>query len=160
MLHVELHEAVVIPFPSPARWGNRLTVRDRIAVLGWTDAARRSGYDRVVISERRPEDDPQFGDVLSLYRAGECWAAWGIARQGDAVRVWHCGSGADLGDFPTVETALAAIEAAPPCGGPAGQEPQCLTQCRSPGRVEADPPPRITPPRGTVAAAGARIRRR
>jgi hypothetical protein len=118
MVPSDCREADIIPFPSPALRGNRLTIRDRIEVLAWVEAARRCGYDRVVIRERHPEDDPHIGDFLSIYRAGECWATWGVARQGRALRVWRCATGADLGDFPNTEAALAAILAAPLFGEP------------------------------------------
>jgi hypothetical protein len=106
-------EAIVIPFPAIAFRQHRLTTRDRIAVLAWTEGARRFGYDRVVIRERHPQDDPHIGDFLSIYRAGEPWAAWGVARHGAWVRVWRSATGADLGEFRSIEEALGAILNAP-----------------------------------------------
>jgi hypothetical protein len=102
-------EAVVIPFPTAEFRQHRLTTRDRISVLAWTEGAGRVGYDRVVIRERHPQDDPHIGDFLSIYRAGEPWAAWGVARHGASVRVWRSATGADLGEFRTIEEALGAI---------------------------------------------------
>jgi len=114
MVPSEVATAVIIPFPGPPLRGNRLTTRDRIEVLAWEEAARRSGYDRLVIGERHPQDDPQFGDLLTVYRSGEAWAAWGVARHGPTVRVWRCATGADFGDFPSIDAALRAVLAAPP----------------------------------------------
>lgn len=116
-------EAIVIPFPAPEFRQNRLTMRDRIKVLAWTEGARSVGYDRVVIRERHPQDDPHIGDFLSIYRTGERWAAWGVARHGASVRVWRSATGADLGEFGTIEEALGAILNAPP-----GAEPRLRKQ--------------------------------
>lgn len=102
-------KAVVIPFPAMTR----LTMKDRIEVLALTDAARASGYDRLVIRDRHPQDDPQVGDVLAIYRRGEAWATWGVARQGPSLHVWRCATGADFGEFRTIEEALGAIVAVP-----------------------------------------------
>ena len=106
-------EAIVIPFPTAEFRQNRLTIRDRIEVLAWTEGARGFGYDRVVIRERHPQDDPHIGDFLSIYRAGEPWAAWGVARHGASVRVWRSATGADLGEFRSIGEALGAILNAP-----------------------------------------------
>jgi hypothetical protein len=101
--------AVVIPFPAMTR----LTMKDRIELLKLSDTARASGYDRLVIRERHPEDDPQLGDFVAIYRCGEPWASWGVARRGPSLHVWRCATGADLGEFRTIEEALGAIVAAP-----------------------------------------------
>jgi hypothetical protein len=107
-------EAIIIPFPAAEFRQNRLTMRDRMRALAWAETARKLGYHRVVIRERHPEDDPQIGDHLAIYRAGEPWAAWGIARHGASLRVWRCATGADLGDFDTIDEALDAVAAATP----------------------------------------------
>lgn len=101
--------AVVIPFPAMTR----LTMKDRIQVLALTDAAREVGYDRLLIRDRHPQDDPQLGDFLAIYRRGEPWATWGVARQGPSLQVWRCATGADFGEFRTIQEALGAIVAAP-----------------------------------------------
>ena len=106
-------EAIVIPFPVAELRQNRLTIRDRIEILAWTEGARGVGYDRVAIRERHPQDDPHIGDFLSIYRTGEPWAAWGVARHGASVRVWRSATGADLGEFRTIGEALGAILNAP-----------------------------------------------
>ncbi len=84
-----------------------------MSALAWAERARGFGYDRVVIRERHPQDDPQIGEHLAIYRAGEAWAAWGVARHGLSLRVWRCATGADLGDFDTIDEALSAIVTAP-----------------------------------------------
>jgi hypothetical protein len=101
--------AVVIPFPAMTR----LTMKDRIEVLQLSDAARAYGYDRLLIRDRHPEDDPQVGDFLAIYRLGEPWASWGVARRGPSLHVWRCATGADFGEFRSIEEALGAIVAAP-----------------------------------------------
>src|SRR5579864_2490007 len=92
-------EPNVIPFPAVGLRQNRLTMRDRIQVLAWVERARGLGYDRIVIRDRHPQDDPHIGDFLAIYRSGEPWAAWGVARHGPFIRVWRCATGADLGEF-------------------------------------------------------------
>lgn len=114
MLSSASAEAVVIPFPAVGLYQNRLNTKDRIEILAWAEEARVYGYDRVVVRERHPQDDPQIGDFLAIYRTDEKWAAWGVARNGASLRVWRCGSGADLGVFDNIEAALAAILAASP----------------------------------------------
>lgn len=114
MLATASPEAIVIPFPRPEFRQNRLTMRDRMRALTWAETARGLGYQRVVIRERHPEDDPQIGDHVAIYRAGEPWAAWGVARHGASLRVWRCATGADLGDFESIDEALEAIVAATP----------------------------------------------
>ncbi|MBV9782862.1 MAG: hypothetical protein JO264_03500 [Acidisphaera sp.] len=107
-------ESIVIPFPRHLALSSRLTVRDRMDVLAWEDAARRRGYGRFVITARTPYDDPPIGDYLSIYRAGDPWASFGVARHGRVVRAWRCGSGADLGEYETTAQALAAVLRATP----------------------------------------------
>lgn len=114
MLSSTPSEPIILRFPAAGLYDNRLTVRDRIEILAWEEEARRFGYDRVFVRRRDPHDDPQIGDFLAIYRAGQKWATWGVARQGGSLRVWRCATGADLGDFPTIEQALAAILAATP----------------------------------------------
>lgn len=116
-------EATVIPFPAVGLYRNRLNIKDRIEIHAWGTKARAFGYDRVVVRERQPEDDPNIGDFLAIYRAGEKWAAWGVARHGGSIRVWRCATGADLGDFRTIEQALAAILLVSPHPEPLRRQP-------------------------------------
>jgi hypothetical protein len=82
----------------------------------WQEAARRHGFDRLVVHERAPDDPPDVESFISLYRRGEQWARWGIARCGSSVLAWCSFTGADVGRFASVADALSALL---PCGGQA-----------------------------------------
>ena len=63
-------------------------------------------------SESRPIEAGTIAfdqDYISIYRAGDSWAVWGLTRQGPSVQLWRCATGADLGQFPTMHEALAAL---------------------------------------------------
>jgi len=101
-------ECTIIPFPKrPASAG--LTSRDRIEVGRWEEEARLLGYDRLVINDREAFDPPDTDSFLSIYRAGDSWAAWGVARRGGNIVAWCGKTGADLGPFVSVSEALTAI---------------------------------------------------
>lgn len=116
-------EAAIIPFPPVGLRQNRLTIRDRMRALAWAETVRALGYERVVIRERHPQDEPHIGDYLAIYRAGEPWAAWGVARHGGRLRVWRCATGADLGEFGSIDEALEAIIAATAMPPPLKKQP-------------------------------------
>ncbi len=100
--------AEIIPFHR-ANSGARLSMRDRMDVTYWQESARQFGYDRLVIHERTECDPPEVGSVLSIYRSGEAWSRWGVARCGATVLAWCSVSGADLGQFATVAEALGTL---------------------------------------------------
>jgi hypothetical protein len=100
--------AEIIPFRKPAG-GARLSMRDRMDVTYWQESARQFGYDRLVIHERAPCDPPDVDSFLSIYRRGEAWSRWGVARCGSTVLAWCSVSGADLGQFATVAEALGTL---------------------------------------------------
>ena len=49
------------------------------------------------------------GPFAMLYQAGRKWASWGVARQGRSVLLWDCVTLADIGVFPSMIDALAAV---------------------------------------------------
>ncbi len=101
-------ECIVIPFrPRPQSAG--LTSRDRIEVGRWRDGARQFGYDRLVIHEREYFDPPDTDSFLSIYRSGEPWSRWGIARRGPSLMAWCSATGADLGPFASISDAMMAL---------------------------------------------------
>jgi hypothetical protein len=75
----------------------------------WQEAARLHGFDRLVVHERSPDDPPDVQSFISLYRHGEQWARWGIARSGGSVLAWCSVTGADIGRFASVADALSAL---------------------------------------------------
>ncbi len=100
--------ATVIPFAArAARTG--LSVRDRMEIATWQDRLRPLGVDRVVIHERGPCDPPDVDSFLCIYRRGEAWARWGLARCGGNVLAWCCVTGADIGRFGSIGDALLSL---------------------------------------------------
>ena len=75
----------------------------------WQEAARLHGFDRLVVHERSPDDPPDVQSFISLYRHGEQWARWSIARSGGSVLAWCSVTGADIGRFASVADALSAL---------------------------------------------------
>jgi hypothetical protein len=44
-----------------------------------------------------------------MYVAGRPWASWGVVRQGRSVLLWDCVTHVDIGLFPSMIAALAAV---------------------------------------------------
>jgi hypothetical protein len=101
--------AEIVPFVNKAYTANRFTAMDRIHALDWDMTNAAPAGARLAIHARRDDDAPEVGEYLSIYRANERWAAWGAARQGPVITVWHGPSGSDLGHFPSMKDALAAV---------------------------------------------------
>jgi hypothetical protein len=101
--------ANVVPFATRPGSGARLTLGDRMDATMWQENARRHGYDRLIVHERSPDDAPEVESFISLYRRGEHWARWGIARSGSSVLAWCSLSGADVGRFASVADALSTL---------------------------------------------------
>ena len=101
--------AEIIPFTRRADRGARLSLRDRMDVTFWQESARQFGYDRLVIHERAECDPPDVDSFLSIYRRGEAWSRWNVARCGATVLAWCSVSGADMGHFTTVAEALGTL---------------------------------------------------
>ncbi len=99
----------VIQFKPAAGTATSLSLRDRMDVATWRDPARTAGFDRIIIHERASGDPPEFGSFLGIYRHGEAWARWNVARCGAGVLAWCSRSGADIGRFATVADALDAL---------------------------------------------------
>jgi hypothetical protein len=100
----------VVPFrPRPVEPGASLSLRDRMAVTLWREAATAAGYDRLVIHERSALDPPEVECFLGVYRRGEAWARWGIARCGAQLTAWCSATGRDIGRFASMEDALRAV---------------------------------------------------
>lgn len=95
--------------PVEADGTARLSMRDRMDVLALRELARGLGYDRMVIHERQPGDPPELESVLGIYRRGEAWCAWWLARRGAEIRAWSGVHGTEAGPWPTLAAALAAL---------------------------------------------------
>lgn len=105
----------VVPFARRANPAARLSIMDRMDVTSWIEPAFAHGYDRLVVHERAAGDPPDVDSFLSIYRRGEAWARWGVARCGASVLVWCALTGTDYGRFASVSEALGAVlaDAAP-----------------------------------------------
>lgn len=105
--------AQILPFRRPRALGTCLTVVDRIEALRWQDSAAGPSGTRLAIYHVDGEDTAETGhysgDYISIYRGDDEWAAWGAARSGDRISVWRSATGVDLGHFPTMREALAAV---------------------------------------------------
>jgi hypothetical protein len=99
----------VIPFRPASNTGACLSLRDRMDVMAWRDPANTLGFDRLVIHERSSCDPPDLDSFLGIYRRGEVWASWNLARCGAGVLAWCSRSGADVGRFASVADALEAL---------------------------------------------------
>jgi hypothetical protein len=105
-------EAEVIPFPAaPARASNRMTVRDRIEALRWSDTAASLGYTRVLLDTSDHEGDLALGDFMLVYRQAANWAAWGVGCVADGFILWCPQTGATIARFKTLGAALERIQA-------------------------------------------------
>ncbi len=100
--------AQIIPFMArPAQAG--LSMRDRMEISAWRGQLRSFGYDRVVIHERIACDAPEVDSFLSIYRQGEAWARWNLARCGTSILAWCSVTGTDIGRFGSMREAMAAL---------------------------------------------------
>ncbi|MDE2197638.1 MAG: hypothetical protein KGJ41_01340 [Rhodospirillales bacterium] len=103
--------AKVIPFPVPAGRARRLSARDRIHAASWAVTARQSGFSRVVIHTDLPDDDPELGDFLLIYRDGALWASWAVGCAAHGFTVWRPATGVTVGWFPNLLQALESLPA-------------------------------------------------
>jgi len=125
----------VIQFKPAASIATSLSLRDRMDVAAWRDPAGTGGVDRIVIHERASGDPPEFGSFLGIYRHGEAWARWNVARCGAGVLAWCSRSGADIGRFASVAEALDALLGRRPAAYPSSGG----DQVRRPGALPLDP---------------------
>lgn len=100
-----LHAARV----PPVAQGSCLTPQDRMQVGFWQDRARQAGYDRMVIHDRDEGDASEVGNFLSVYLRGQAWSRWGFARSGAYIRAWCCLTGADVGEFTSINEAMTSV---------------------------------------------------
>jgi hypothetical protein len=111
-LSTALTDAEIIPFPTPpARASNRMTVRDRIEALRWSDTAARLGYTRVLLDTSEHESGLEFGDFMLVYRQSANWAAWGVGCTADGFTLWCPQTGATVARFKTLGAAFERIQA-------------------------------------------------
>ena len=89
--------------------GSCLTAQDRMQVGFWQVRAREAGFDRMVIHDRDEGDATEVGNFLSVYRRGQAWSSWGFARAGSRLRAWCCLTGTDVGEFTSMDAALATV---------------------------------------------------
>ena len=75
----------------------------------WQERASKAGYDRMVIHDRDEGDASEVGNFLSVYLRGQAWSRWGFARGGACIRAWCCLTGADVGEFDSLNAALTAV---------------------------------------------------
>ena len=104
----------------------------------WQDRARQAGFDRMVIHDRDDGDASEVGNFLSVYLSGQAWSRWGFARAGASIRAWCCLTGADVGEFASMNEALAAVlrgAAGDACDEPDGAEASNLVYLSFPKRV-------------------------
>ncbi len=110
MQHLTLVYSAPRPAPcEPASRDRRFSSRDRMALDEWVRRADAHGYRRVLVEDGSHEDGPEHGAYVLLYAPDNAWARWGIARREDGITVWHCGTGADLGGFATMNEALDSL---------------------------------------------------
>ena len=77
------------------------TLRDRADLDDWSNADVRVSIC-----------SSDTGPFAMLYRARQSWASWGVVRQGRSVLLWDCITLADIGVFPSMIDALAAVPVA------------------------------------------------
>jgi hypothetical protein len=106
---LERPSAQILPFPLRTRQSHRFTVNDRIQAAQWEVTHAMPAGARLEIHDRRWDDAPEVGDYISIYRACDRWTVWGLARDGAHITVWNASTSADLGSFPTMTEALAAV---------------------------------------------------
>lgn len=100
------------PVAPPPEW--RLTSRDLMALTQWVQRGDAHGYRRVLIEAGAEGGSPEDGGYALIYSPDRDWARWGVRPCAGGIAIWHCGTGADLGRFPTMSLAL---ESLPPVWG-------------------------------------------
>jgi hypothetical protein len=105
--------------PRPASVG--LSLRDRMEIAALQGKLQHFGYDRMVIHDRISCDPPEVDCFLSIYRNGEAWARYGLARCGSTILAWCSVTSADIGRFASMGEALEAVfPMSPGAAGPRG----------------------------------------
>ena len=99
--------ADIIPFVAFVGARGHFTAADRIELLQWQ--AQEAHEMRLAIHRRVEGDPPEVGEFASIYPRNDRWAAWGAVRQGRDISIWRSRDGRDIGRFPTMTEALAAV---------------------------------------------------
>lgn len=86
-----------------------LTTSDMMSLAMWMRRSELHGYPRTVIEVGRGTGAPEEGGYALVYEPSQDWASWGVARDGEELVVWHCGTGVDQGRFPTMQAALDSL---------------------------------------------------
>ena len=105
------HLKLVYSAPSPQPAG--FNARDLMALSSWVGRSAQHGYSRIHIEGGDGGAGPENGAYVLVYETDHEWASWGLARAGDRINIWHCGTGADMCAFPEMTQAL---ESLPPVG--------------------------------------------
>jgi len=99
--------AKIVWLPGVSKKQNRLTAQDRREAVCWSQGVAGLWCRLVIYAD--PTEDEDIGDFVSIYRLGQSWASWGVARRGDQILLWQSDHGVDIGAFPTMADALQAI---------------------------------------------------
>lgn len=107
--------ATILPFRVPPgamrmpACGDGFTLVDRLALQSWGRRAAATSYGRVHIEPPRPGAGPDSAAFALIYRRDDPWSRFGLSRGPAGITVWDSLTGQDLGDYPTMEAALAAL---------------------------------------------------
>lgn len=109
---IEGPRGIVMPFRRPGWRVAGLSLSERMMAARWAERARAFGVRAVRIHDPEPGDDPTVEPFILIYRAGEIWAAWGVARRGAGFEVWRPANGGTVGLFDDLAGALDGIATA------------------------------------------------
>jgi hypothetical protein len=89
---------------------NRLSLRDRAALLEWAGEARAFGVCRVSLEHPDPQDEEHdVGDFVLIYDGVSEWARWAVAREAGRYVLWSPSTGRSLGTYVSLTAALGGI---------------------------------------------------
>lgn len=136
--------ARIYAFPQRPDAGNLLTLRDKLDLHEAGERITRAGL-RCVIGRDR---EGLCHDFVQLHRSSESSVCWTLVRAGPVIRVWRGTHGADLGVFPTLRDAMAAVLDEPATHAPCPRPP-------GPAKRQRSGPERTSSPRkGSRTASG------
>ena len=104
-----VHGATILMFPSRPGAAEGFTFADRMALQSWSMRATALGYGRVLIEPGCPGGGPDRASYALIYRRNDPWSRWGLSRGPGGITVWCSLTGADHGDFRTMDAALASL---------------------------------------------------
>jgi hypothetical protein len=105
------HLRLVHSAPLPQAPG--FSARDLMALSSWVARSEQHGYCRIHVEGGDGMPGSDSAAYALVYELGQDWASWGLARAGDRISIWHCGTGADMCSFPEMSQALGSL---PPVG--------------------------------------------